>query len=423
MPSLLLALLSLHPAFAERAEGAKDLRVPGVDIVVHVPPPPENTVQPWAWTMGDASMDTRLSMRKADAYTDVTFAATQWEPDLSVNFTGLAEQILPMDDEDLGITPHPMERVVHPTLGQVIELPAEVRDNWMERDLWSRSALFAIAGSGVVLTATSSKSPESAAEVLHEVLDMIEVTSPALTKDKLPYGKVTAESGFAVELPTGWRALTNEETQRIASTRVGGEGDYSSALAWFYVVDTSRLAEAVFWCRADSTGTLEILDPARAPKAAENFRTFAEVLLAGGRYRLAQGRDELFVDVLTENPITPTQAEPVRFVKLNDREAYAIRFEGTYFQDPVQASIFYVTYGDIGLSCIASAKLDNAAMLTTFDQVMEGMQIVDPDKHPMPLSLRARYVRWWPTTNPALQLYWLPLPLFLLAGWLILRDD
>lgn len=423
MPSLLIALLATQPALADREMGAKDLRVPGVDIIVHVPAPPEGQVQPWGWTMGDASMDTRLSMRNSLAYTDVTFAATQWEPDLSINFSGLAEQLLPMDDEDLSITPMPTERVEHPKLGTVIELPADVHDNWMERDLWSRTALFAIGGSGVVLRATSAESAERANEVLNQVLDMIEVTTPALTRDHLPYGKVTTESGFIVELPTGWRALTDEETQRISSGRIGGENDYSAALAWFYVVDTSKLSEAVFACRADSTGTLEILDPERAPKAGENFRTFAEVLLQGGRYRLAQGRDELFVDVLTETPIQPTKAGEVKLVKLADREAYSMRFDGTYFQDPVQASVFYVTYGDIGLSCIASAKADNSAVLTTFDQVMAGMQIVDPEKHPMPLSLRGRYVRWWPTTNPAMQLYWLPLPLFLIAGWLILRDD
>jgi hypothetical protein len=39
------------------------------------------------------------------------------------------------------------------------------------------------------------------------------------------------------------------------------------------------------------------------------------------------------------------------------------------------------------------------------------------------MSLRGRYVRWWPTTTPWLQLYWAPLPLILVAAWLILKDE
>jgi len=44
----------------------------------------------------------------------------------------------------------------------------------------------------------------------------------------------------------------------------------------------------------------------------------------------------------------------------------------------------------------------------------------------MPLSMRAKYIRWWPYSpynNPWAQLYWVPIPIMLLAVWLITKDE
>ena len=58
-----------------------------------------------------------------------------------------------------------------------------------------------------------------------------------------------------------------------------------------------------------------------------------------------------------------------------------------------------------------------------FQDAGRQIEILDSELHPMPLSMKARYVRWWPTAHPLLQLYWIPIPLLLMAGWLVLPDD
>ena len=87
------------------------------------------------------------------------------------------------------------------------------------------------------------------------------------------------------------------------------------------------------------------------------------------------------------------------------------------------ASLFYTAWDDVGLLCRAIAPTDETAVLGTFESMVRQIEILDSDLHPMPLSMKARYIRWWPTAHPLLQLYWIPIPLLLMAGWLVLRDD
>ena len=89
----------------------------------------------------------------------------------------------------------------------------------------------------------------------------------------------------------------------------------------------------------------------------------------------------------------------------------------------MSASVFYTTYSDVGLLCRAWADPGDEARLTTFEGVVEGLEVVDGEQHPMALTLKGRYTRWWPTSNPLFQLYWFPVPLLLVAGWLVLRED
>ncbi|MCB9763364.1 MAG: hypothetical protein H6739_26595 [Alphaproteobacteria bacterium] len=413
--------LALVAAMLSSPATAKEIKVPGLDVLVTVPDPPDGEMSPWGWTVGDVSTDVRLAMRNMELYTDVTFQAAPWQPDLSA-IEDLAPQVLPLDDEDLQITPGEPFTTQHETLGDMLVLTADVHDSWMEMDRWSRVAVFAIEGNGVVVTATSSESAERAEEVLTTALGMVQVTNPPVPPAELPYGKVTADAGYTVDVPPGWRALTQDETRRVSSTRVGGEGPYSGSLANFYVVDTRSLGRSVFNCKAEAVGTLEVIDPAKSPESVENFRTFARVHLRGGRYRLVNGTEETFIDILTDVPVQPEAESDVQFVHLRDRDAYLWRVGGTVYQEPAKASMFYTTYADVGLVCVAVVEPEEEAMLTTFDQAMRGLTIVDGEQHPQPLSIRALYVRWWPTTNPALQLYWLPLPLFLIAGYLVLKD-
>jgi hypothetical protein len=55
--------------------------------------------------------------------------------------------------------------------------------------------------------------------------------------------------------------------------------------------------------------------------------------------------------------------------------------------------------------------------------VMKNLQIVDGEDHPMVLSLGARYTRWWPFSNPLMQLYFFPVPLLAFGAWFVYKSD
>jgi hypothetical protein len=57
-----------------------------------------------------------------------------------------------------------------------------------------------------------------------------------------------------------------------------------------------------------------------------------------------------------------------------------------------------------------------------FENAVRTIAITDSAEHPMVLSFMSSYRRWWPYAHPALQLYWLVLPLFLLALVPMVRD-
>ena len=85
--------------------------------------------------------------------------------------------------------------------------------------------------------------------------------------------------------------------------------------------------------------------------------------------------------------------------------------------------MLYTAYADVPLTCLAIAK--EGESLESFEKAVRGLTIAldeNGEPYPMPLSLQARYTRWWPTGNPFLQLYWLPVPLMLIAGYLVLKD-
>lgn len=418
MVPLLLALSTSLSAPAH----AKDLRVPAVDVVVHVPDPVDGEEYPWGWTVGDASMDVRLSLRNTLAYTDITFSATPWQPDLDAVADVFAASVIDTSDEALQITPGGVERVEHEKLGSMLLVTASVRDTFMEQDLFQRTVMFNVEATGVVVSALSSESAERATEVLDSVLAMVEVTSPAIPKADLRTGKITADAGYTLELPPGWRALTAEEARRLSTDRIGGDGPFAGRRSQLFVVDAASMSRQVFGCVADTNGSLEILDPTKSERAAENFRTYARVRLKGGRYKLINGTDEAFIDVLSEASFIPTTEGELKLLPLGEREAYLWRLDGKVYDSPASASVFYTTYDDVELTCVAIAEPDRVAELTTFDGIVSNLRVVDGMLYEMPMSLRARYIRWWPTTNPFLQLYWLPLPLFLLAGWLVTRD-
>lgn len=419
----LAASILCPPAFAK----PKLLAVPGLGLEVTIPEVPEDASgvkpeNPWGHTLGDASMEVRLGLRNTELYTDVTFSGTSWQPELD-QIKDLPELVLPSDDDDLGITVTDTRVEEWPVVGEVHLVSADVRDTWMEQDLWTRVAVFPVKGAGVRVSATSSESPERADEVLKMVLtEMLTVNEPPVPVAELPKGKIDLEAGYGLTLPAGWRALTVDETRKLDSARVGGETEYSGAMAKLFVVDTAALTEDVFRCMVDSTGTLEILAPEKSPRAVDNFKAYARVHLKGGRYRLLNGVEEAFIDVFSDIPVVPSEEGPVEHVTLGEREGYLWKVKGEVYGEPVSAAVFYTAYGPLGLTCIAVADEGEEARINTFAQTMQSVHVLSPEAYPMPLSVRARYIRWWPSTNPFFQLYWLPLPLFLIAGWLVVKD-
>ncbi len=417
MIPLVVALLTASPVHA------KKVQVPGLGLKVEMPEPEDPSVPPsWKHSKGDATSDIRLSMRNTEAFTDVAFSATPFQPDLEAVSPNLLPYLRKVIDEDLKFEAGEILNEEHPMLGTVLLLPMVVHDDFMEQDLWSELAVFAVEGHGVMATATSSMSAEMATEQLHAVLDMLHVTKPPVPLEELPTGQLDAPAGYRIELPTGWRALTPTEARVLATTRIAGEGPFSGQFANLFVVDTASLEGLIFHCEAMADATLEILAPAKSPSAAENFLTYARVMLRGGRVRIATGIDEIFVDALSDLPLHPKDEGALEFINLQNREAYLWRVKGTLFEKPAEASFFYTNWDDVGLTCLAIAEAGEEGRLGTFDQIVRGISVIDGPNHPSHLSMRSHYVRWWPYSHPALQLYWLPLPLLLLGGVLLFKD-
>ncbi len=415
---MLASLLALQLASAET------LRVPSLPVTVEVPEE-EGVMPAWSHTLGDATTEVKLAMRNLEAYSDAAITATAYQPDMELVREAVQEQLAQNDDDVLEITPGELEDIEHEKLGRMFVMPLQVHDTWMEQDLLARVAFFSVAGAGVSLTVKTSKvdDPEHVKLVMDEVLDMITVDTPPVPAEELPRGRVSAEAGYDITLPNGWRALTLDESRRLSNDRVGGESEFSGALADFYVVDESQLAKQTFKCRTQVDATLEVLDPERSEVARENFLTFSRVMLRGGKVEIVTGTEEIYLDVLADNPIQPRDDGQIDFVHLDDeRDAYLWKVEGTLFDDPVTAALFYTAYGELGLTCIAFAEEGDDALLGSFESAVTQLDIRDGASHPMPLSVKAKYTRWWPYSNPLLQLYWAPVPLFLLAGWLIFKD-
>lgn len=397
------------------------IAVPGVELEVHIPDAPEGEVQPWQWTVNDATMDTRLGMANREAYTYLRFGATDYQPDLEKLGDEIIEQLLPMDDEELEITPGELLRFEHEKLGDVLVLNAHIWDNWMERDLWSQTVVFNVEGAAILLTSQSSDTLVQADLILNDTIEMLQVVEPAIPESELPYGTQVTEAGYTVDLPLGWRALTAAEAPD--AVRIAGDGPFSSNLSQLFVVDPAALSQPIFECVANPGSPLEILAPAKSEAAVENFKTAMRVQLKGGKYRLESAGDEVFIDADTSIPLYTTEEGEVEFLSLGARDAYRWRVKGQVFEEPVAASVFYTAYADIGLVCTSVVEEGDEAILGTFDAAMDKLRVTDDAAHAMPLSLSSKYKRWWPLSNPFLQLYWLPVPLFLIAGWLVVRDD
>jgi len=417
---MLWLLLAITTADAK----PKEIKIPTVPVSVVLPEIDEETeMQEWGFSEGDAFADIKLAMRNADKFANVTFQATDYQPTLEAIKPNVLEELIETDDEDTKITPGVVELIEHPELGEMLVIPLEIHDAFMDQNFLGRKIVLPVQGHSVVMTVVTSKEePEHLDEVIDGVLGMLKVDKKPIPEADLPYGKVTAEAGYTVELPSGWRALTEEEARRRSNARIAGEGDFSGRLADLFIIDTAHLSEVVFNCLTNADGTLEVIDPARYQRAADNFLTMATVSLKGGRYRFQDGTEERFIDVMTEMPVNPMGENNLKLIDLPTRDAYLWTTDGTLYDDPVTAAVFYTAFDDVSLVCLSMADDDETARLGSFEKSMRSLVVTDGALYPMHYSLKAKYIRWWPTSNPFLQLYWLPIPVFLLGSWLIFKD-
>lgn len=407
------------------------VNIPGlpVDIVV---PQTEPGVEPrWKWTANDSTSEVRLGMRASEAYSNVRFRATNFQPDVGrLDGESLSDELGLVDqpESDLDLTLGEWALVEHPELGPMQVLNFHAWDGFLERDLYYHVFLYAVEGHAVIGSVESSESLERAHEVAGEIIAMTDIAKPAFDPAEMGLtGTITAPAGYSITLPDGMRTLSEEELNLVSGGRLGGEGPFNGKRARLSVIRTDRLYDNLaFRCRAESGSPLEVLDPEKSPKTAENFRSWAKAVFSAGQAKVTSAGEDTtfdFSDDYARSLYTDSQEDP-EFLQLDDgHDAYLWKVTGDVYAEPHQGSMLYTAYADVALTCMAIAEVGES--LEAFEKAAKGVTIaLDENGEPyaMHLSLQARYTRWWPTGNPFLQLYWLPVPLMLIAGYLVLKD-
>jgi hypothetical protein len=166
-----------------------------------------------------------------------------------------------------------------------------------------------------------------------------------------------------------------------------------------------------------------IVDPNKSETALNNFRTWAEIAFGGGMYQVITDSSHTGGEVIPDNPMVIEELGDVEFVQFEDREGYMVRAKGTVWGEEREGSMFYTSWDNLGITCVAFTTPENSAVLETFERTMRTMRVTDGANHPMPMSASTRYARWWPYSNPLLQLYWLPIPMLLLSGFFVYKSD
>jgi hypothetical protein len=407
------------------------VNIPGlpVDLVV---PQTEPGVEPrWKWTANDSTSEIRLGMRASEAYSNVRFRATNFQPDVTLLEGEILTEELALKDQpeaDLDLTLGEWQPVQHPDLGPMQVLNFHAWDGFLERDLYYHVFLYAVEGHAVIGSVESSESLERAQEVAGEIIGMTNVVkAPFDPADLGLTGTIEAEAGYSITLPQGMRALSEEELNLVSGGRLGGDGPLNGKRARLNIIRTDRLYDNLaFRCRAEAGSPLEVLDPEKSAQTTENFRAWAKAVFSAGQAKVTSAGEDTtfdFSDGYARALHTESTNDP-EFLELDDgRDAYLWKVTGDVYAVPHQGQMLYTAYADVALTCMAIAE--EGESLKSFEQAVRGLTIAldeNGEPYPMPLSLQARYTRWWPTGNPFLQLYWLPVPLMLIAGYLVLKD-
>lgn len=407
------------------------VNIPGLPVDIVVPQTEPGLESRWKWTANDSTSEVRLGMRASEAYSNVRFRATNFQPDvtrLGGEKLSLELGLVDQPEADLDLTLGEWQAVEHPELGPMQVLNFHAWDGFLERDLYYHVFVYAVEGHAVIASVESSESLERAHQVAGEIIAMTSVAKPPFDPAEMGLtGTIDADAGYSITLPDGMRALSEEELNLVSGGRLGGEGPFSGKRARLRIIRTDRLYDNLaFRCRAEAGSPLEVLDPKKSPKTAENFRSWAKAVFSAGQAKVTSAGEDTtfdFSDDYARSLHTQSNDDP-EFLQLEDgRDAYLWKVTGDVYAEPHQGSMLYTAYSDVALTCMAIAE--EGESLEPFEQAARGLKIAldeNGEPYPMHLSLQARYTRWWPTGNPFLQLYWLPVPLMLIAGYLVLKD-
>lgn len=447
LTGLLLALLAGSAQAQDGADEASPTEatfpVPDLDVVVRVPigDDPETGWVPPTWALSSESSlalekkGTQLIAMIEEVHRE--FQPTFGDQDIDLIGRTLTDGFLDNTyaGPELGeITWDAFQLVPSGFLGRhirgtaLIELPdREEETGRLVIDLYPVRA--GLNASIVVGVAT----PEEALAAADELASYTAFYDGPVAEADLPYGHHVEDAGYELDLPEGFRALTERERLTLNGEPVGGNSGFGGALAYQTFLDPSSLGGwSSFGCVAYSADTLEIVAPAKAPGLADNYRLMAAIMMKGGSYKVDGGKPVRgrSADLLDGRSIVvdPAVAGALTTVDLGDRDAYLWRTQGvrtssTEADEPVEVMSFYTAWSDVNLHCQAAAPADRVALLDSFETSVRSARVTDGELHPLELGLMARYKRWWPYTNPLAQLYWLPIPIVLFAAWLANRGD
>lgn len=444
--ALTAALVSTAPVLAQPAAAEEpavvDYALPDLDIVVRVPlDDPSHAWQPPPWALVTESS---LALQPAGEQIVAMFEEVQreYQPRFDDDDVGILGPVLArqfIDDvyagPELGaITWGDPQLVEHPILGRYLRVTAEVELPERE-DVGGLLAisLYPVRAGLNATVVVGVTDPERLIAAEQELAGMIRFINPPVAEEDMPTGHVVDPAGYELDLPDGFRALTERERTALRGEPVGGNSGYGGALSYQWYFDPSSVGgHHGFGCAAYSADTLEIVDPAKAPRLADNYRLAASLILKGGTYRIdggkpIRGRPADLLDTRTL-VVDPTVPGDLRTIQLADRPAYLWRTEGKRVaasgdEEEVVVSTFYTAYSDVNLHCQAAAPPTDTRLMDEFASSMATVTITDGAAHPLELGLMARYKQWWPYSHPLLQLYWVPVPVILFAAWLANRED
>ena len=418
------------PAVAQDEAPTKVVKVPDLPLEVTLPDP-ETGPPPWV-NIAQVENDMLLSVDHNEDNSTIWFGYTEGlQPDLSkAQPDGLTEGQLEVLSF-LGFTP-PAEvqasATEHATFGLTwVSLGTTTLDdpNLEEPVTYELHGVVIPAESGFVQVLGLSATPGAIAGHVETLLGWTTLKRPPVAADKLVTGKLEHPSGYTIDIPHGWRALTDDEISTFAPLRVGGDGPHGSVRSHAVFVDTADFSGRThFTCSTLSYPEKppEVVDEAKSPPHGNRYRTFTRLRLRGGKYKNAKGTElELpRIEDLTAATGIKVEADALgtlSVVDLGDREGYFWRTQGARADTPVELATFATAWDDLGLDClIAEAPNDgNVENLDIFARTIMTVRVVDGANHPHQMGVRGQYRKLWPWTHPLLQV-WIFAGILLLVG-------